>query len=47
MVMRPFQFVKSAFKKEENGESRLSEEFEGKSGNEIVDIVSHKTRLEE
>lgn len=45
--MRPFQFVKSAFEKDENKESRLSKEFEGKSGSEIVDIVSHKTRLEE
>lgn len=45
--MRPFQFVKSAFRGGENRESRLSQEFEDKTGSEIVDIVSHETNLEE
>lgn len=46
--MRALQFVKSAFSgRERNKESRLSEDFEGKSGSEIVDIVSDETTLEE
>lgn len=46
--MRAFQFVKSAISRSsDDSESRLSKEFEGKKGNEIVDMVSHKQELKE
>lgn len=45
--MRPFQFVKSRFGRDQSKESRLSKEFRDKTGSEIVDIVSDETTLQE
>ena len=46
--MRAFQYVKSAINRSsKDDESRLSKEFEGKKGDEIVDMVSHKQELKE